>query len=203
MRKTIFCLVCCAIVSFVALCGTGALVLWDLHSSYARTLSKIDLELDEAHRLTLEAGLTAMEARKASAKESAYLDQWNRGISETVSDVHGVMGATQSTIAAIQHTSDQLTTTLETTQETVQALQAPIEQADTTLAALQPVISHLDDLVTSPDITGTLSHVESTAGHVDATAADIQQEVHSLTHPTIVHKAWGIVLDVARVFNPL
>lgn len=167
------------------------------------TLMKLDDEIDEAHRLTLEAGLTVMEARKASVKEISYLDAWNKGISQALIDFHGVMTSTQATVAALQAPIEQSNRTLTSANDTVRLLQAPIAQLDADLAALQPVIAHTDALVSNPALSTTISNVASTTGHMDATAADVQQEVHSLTHPTWLHKLWGGLLDVAHVFNPL
>jgi len=185
-----------ALLSVTLLCitATHSLVTVDKHLSV--TLMKLNDEIDEMHRLTLEAGLTAMEARKASVKESAYLDKWNAQFTQVIGDVHTAMITTTATIASIQPVTAAATSTLQTTQATVQALQAPI-------AALQPVIAHTDALVSDPALTATISNVASTTGHLDATAADVQQEVHSFTHPTWLHKIWGGLLDVAHVFNPL
>lgn len=195
-------LMCCALLAFTGLCGALTYAVLDVRAHLDAALSSIDAkplltdvhatagkvngEIDEMHRLTLEAGLTAMEARKASVKESAYLDQANAQVTTVASDVHHVMVTTQETVAALQPVALAAAGTLATTQSTI--------------ASLEPVITHVDALVTSPDITGTLSHVESTTAHVDATAADVQQEVHSLTHPTWAHRIWGWTLDVARVF---
>lgn len=202
-RRTLIALASCALVAFTVFCGTLTLAVIDVNTRIAVTFGKLDNEIDEMHRLTLEAGLTAMEARKASAKESTYLDQWNAQLSRAFDDVHKVMGATAVTVASIQPVAAAATNTLQATQHTVQALQAPIAQANATLAALQPVIAHTDALVSDPHIASTIANTDSTVGHLNATAGDLQQEVHALTHPTWLHKLWGGILDVAHVFNPL
>jgi hypothetical protein len=162
------------------------------------------------HRLTLEAGLTAMEARKASIKESAYLDQWNSQVAKLFSDVHQTMITTNQTVASIQEVSRAATGTLQTTQATVQAFQVPIVQLTATLkageratAALELTTQHLDALVIDPAIPATLANVQATTGHLDATSKDVEQEVHSLTHPTWAVRLWGWTLDVAHALNPL
>lgn len=185
-----------ALLSVAIMCGTVSYSVVTVNKHVSETLMKLDTEIDEAHRLTLEAGLTVMEARKASVKEIAYLDAWNKGISRTLIDFHDVMVETRSAVGSIQPVAV-------TTEATIRALQAPIAQANTDLAALQPVIAHTDALVSNPDLGATISNVASTTGHLDATAADVQQEVHSLTHPTWLHRLWGGLLDVAHVFNPL
>lgn len=133
----------------------------DVKADLPPLVKQATADLQEGHNLILEAGLTAMEARKASAEERAALPGLTLGVED-----------------AIGNLNDEMT-------------------------ALQDVTRHADKLVSDPDIPTTIAHVESTTGHLDATAADVQQEVHSLTHPTWLHKLWGGVLDVAHVFNPL
>lgn len=123
--------------------------------------SQVELDLEEGHRLILEAGLTATEARKASAEERAALPALTA------------------------------------------SAQASIDSLNREMVTLQSVTSHADALVSDPNLRATIAHVESTTGHLDGTAADVQQEVHSLTHPTWLHKMWGGMLDIAHVFNPL
>ena len=192
-----------ALLAFSILCVTAAYSIANLDKHVSNTLMKLNDELDEAHRLTLEAGLTAMEARKASAKEISYLDAWNKEISSSIIDFQQVMLQTRQTLAAIQGTSEAAT-------QTVTALQAPITQATATLQAaqrsteaLQPVLSHLDALVSDPQLTDTIAQTDATMSHLDATAADVQQEVYKYTHPGIWAKIKGAVLDIAHVFNPL
>lgn len=185
-----------ALLSVSVLCLVGAYSLNTTSKHLSATLMKLDDEIDEAHRLTLEAGLTVMEARKASVKEITYLDAWNKGISRTLMDLHNVAVSAQSAVDGIRPVETAATESLQQATVTIHALQ-------TTANALGPVIAHTDALVSDPAITATLANVQGTTGHLDATAADVQQEVHSLTHPTWLHKLWGGLLDVAHVFNPL
>ena len=210
MRVTLEICKCIALLALTVLCVAVTVNVVSISHQAQSTIYKIDGEIDELHRLTLEAGLTAMEARKASAKESAYLDQWNSQIANTMDSVSRVMSQTVITVASIQDTAQAATGTLQTAQGTIQALQAPITQATSTLQAaqrttedLQPVIGHLDALVTDPAIAATLANVQGTTAHLDATAADVQAEVYKYTHPGIWAKIKGITLDIAHVFNPL
>lgn len=167
------------------------------------TLHKINLEVDELHRLTLEAALTAAEARKASVKESAMLDQWNAQIATTMRDVQVTMTETAKTVASIRDATGEATSTLQTTRQTIQALQAPINQATATLQAAQSATGHLDALLSDPQLTATIANVEGVTGHLDATAKDVQETVHSYTHPTWVMRVWEWSLDLAHALNPL
>lgn len=133
----------------------------DVRKALPPLVNQVTADLQEGHRVILEAGLTAMEARKASAEERAALPALTAGAQDA------------------------------------------IEGLNREMAALQSVTVHADALVSDPNIPATIAHVESTTGHLDATAGDVQQEVHSLTHPTLLHKIWGGLLDVAHVFNPL
>lgn len=190
-------------VSLTILALVVSMAVVDVNTRLSVTFGKLDNEIDEMHRLTLEAGLTASEARKASIKESAYLDQWNSQIAKFMGDAQAVMIQTRQTVASIQDVSQAATDTLQTTQVTIQALQAPITQANADLAALEPFIAHSDALVTNPAIPATLANVQSTTGHLDATAKDVQETVHSYTHPTWAHKIFAWTLDIAHALNPL
>lgn len=192
-----------ALLSVTVMCATLSYSIVTVNKHVSATLMKLDTEIDEAHRLTLEAGLTVMEARKASVREVQYLDAWNSGISRTLTDLHAAMITTTATVAALQAPIEQSNRTLTTANDTIRLLQAPVQRLDSDLESLQPVIAHTDALVSNPALSTAISNVASTTGHLDATAADVQQEVHSLTHPTWLHKLWGGLLDVAHVFNPL
>src|SRR5579859_587085 len=91
-----------ALLCAALMCVTVSYSVVTVNKHLSATLMTLDMEIEEAHRLTLEAGLTVMEARKASAKEVAYLDAWNNQISQALSDFHGVMASTQQTVAALQ-----------------------------------------------------------------------------------------------------
>jgi chromosome segregation ATPase len=155
------------------------------------TLAKVNLELDEMHRLTLEAGLTAMEARKASKKESEYLDKWNTQLAQVMTDVHSVMQETAGTVASIQPVTAAATSTLQTTQATVAQLQAPIAQANADFAQLQAPIAQLN--VDLQALQPAINHTDATMDHVAATTADVQQAVHSYLHPTWPQRILGWV----------
>lgn len=202
MRVAIDISKCLALLAVTVMCS---LIAWHVHTlpDLSATVTKLNLEIDEAHRLTLEAGLTAMEARKASAKESEYLDQWNSQITSTFQNVNVA-------VSSLSTVSSATVSTLQETQVTVHSLQAPIQSANQTLMAaqkaiedLQPVIAHTDALVSNPALAATISNVAGTTGHLDATSADVQAVVHGYLHPTWAHKIFSWTLDIGHVFNPL
>lgn len=156
-----------------------------------KTLDKIDLDLDEFHRVTLEAGLTAMEARKASAKESAYLDQWN-------SQFANLMGEATKSVASIQPLTAQATDTIAQSGKTIAQLQAPIAQLNADLAALQPVIAHTDALVTDPNIPAVVANVRTMTVNGDDATKDLKDYIHGILHPSWPKRIWGYTVDVVH-----
>lgn len=189
-RKTLVVLASCALIVFMVFCGVLACAVIDVNTRLATTFSKIDSEIDEAHRLTLEAGLTAMEARKASAKESGYLDQWNSQILKALTSVSSVSAATVSTLQATQVTVSSLQAPINSANQTLIAARGAIETGNADLAALQPFIAHSDALVTDPAITGLLNHVEATTGHVDAVTLDLQKVADKTTADYLKPVPW-------------
>jgi hypothetical protein len=185
--------------AFVALMSVSILCITATYCM-TTTLSKLDNEIDELHRLTLEAGLTAMEARKASVKESKYLDTWNSEITKTINNVNSTLLSSTASIASVSAAS---VSTLQATQETVSSLQAPILSANQALTAATGSINDLDTLIKNPAIPETIAHTDATMSHVDATTKDVQDEVYKYTHPGIWSRIKGFALDVAHVFNPL
>lgn len=171
------------------------------------SIAKLNTEIDEAHRLTLEAALTARTARKASEKELAMLDTWNTDINGLVLRTQLILASTSGlldqTSASIGEITNAAVESSETVNRTVQALQSPIAQLNTDLSDLQPLIVHIDGVVNDQAIQATWTNVANTTAHLDATTADIQEQVHKWTHPGIWTKVKGFALDVAHVFNPL
>lgn len=133
----------------------------DLHAGLPPIAAQAQADLQETHRLILEAGLTAMEARKASAEERAAMP-----------------GLTAEANAALS------------------GLGAEMVQ-------LQRTTRDLDALVGDPANAETLKSLSAGTASLAATAEDGQKFTHGLLHPSWPHKVWGVMLDVAHVFNPL
>lgn len=171
------------------------------------TVDKLNTEIDEAHRLTLEAALTAKAARKASEKELTMLDAWNDQITLTFTEVQHVLAQssamlqqTSSSEAEMSHAAVESTVALN---KTITDVQPVLSSATAELQTLRSTTEHLDSLIQDSDITETITNINSTTAHLDATAQDIQEQVHKWTHPGIWTKVKGFALDVAHVFNPL
>lgn len=198
---------CCAIA---LMCVTIAIFTYQLKIVTAQLTNTIHLankDLVKVNDLLVHVDQTANAARLASNKESAYLDQWNKQISETMVNVNGVLQTTQKTISATAENETEIVSaskqTLLVTQTAIQGLSPVEENATAELASLKATTDNLNKLVSDPQITATIANVNSTTKHIDDTAADVQQYVHSITHPTILHEVWNGMLDVAHVFNPL
>jgi uncharacterized phage infection (PIP) family protein YhgE len=159
------------------------------------TLVKTNQVLDDAHRVLLEAGLTAMEARKASAKESAYLDKWNDGISTTLGNTNRVLISLATTSDGIRDSqaaiAQQTVGTLKTAQSTIAGIQPVTAELTGTLENLKKTTADIDTLV--PPLTELANNSASAMGHIDATTADVQQAVHSYFHPTWQKRVWSAI----------
>lgn len=163
------------------------------------TLHKVNTEIDELHRATLEVGLTAREARKASIKEVAMLNMWNASVSTTLANLN-------STLLSVQRTSDvsaqNLSLLATNTSATIQGFQPVLSSANSELVAMQAATKDLDGLVNDPNLAKTLANVSSTTKHLDATSSDVKDWVHDKLHPSWATKAWGIMLDIGSALNP-
>lgn len=195
---------------FVVLGMTTGKIYQDLSSfqtTVAPLVQKASLDLDEAHRLILETGLTAMEARKASAEERAALPVLTKQAQQSLTDMDTLLVAARKTTDGVDVSQQQIaqstTATMATLNTTIQGVQPVLVQAQATLAELHTVATTVNTQASDPAIADTLHHLDSTMSSVDTSAKDVQEEVHALTHPTWLHKMWGFILDGAHVFNPL
>lgn len=196
-----------ALVAFAYLCLTISMAvrttsahLNSLTMQSGDTVRKMNLELDELHRLTLEAGLTAMEARKASAKELAFLDTLNYQVTATTYQA-------QNTLLAVAHTAEQATNSeaqvSSSVTKTLAALPPVLAASAAEMQQLQLTTQHLDALVADPSIPATLSNVADTSAHVDQMSAEAKTAFHAYLHPTWAQRAWGWSLQIAgHVLNP-
>jgi hypothetical protein len=203
-----------ALMSGIAVCvGILLLVLQvrhalqDANQQLQSMTKKTSLLLDDAHHLTLEAGLTAMEARKASADERKALPQLTAQTEATLRSANALLDEARMTTRGIGTSQQQIAQSavgvLTTTDATVRGLQPVMEQARASLVQLQTVEADLDARVNDPAIAQSLQHIDATTASLEASAKDVQQEVHAMTHPTWVRRVWHGALDVAHVFNPL
>lgn len=161
------------------------------------TLKKVNTDLDEIHRATLELALTATEARKASVKESAYLDTWNRSVTSTIANLN-------ATFLSVQHTSDvssrNLAMLATNTSETIRDIRPVLSSATDELRALTAATAHLNAMM--PVLNSTAIHANATMANVQDTTADAKEWMHGVLHPTLFHKIWGVILNVGGAIKP-
>lgn len=180
-------LVLLAVLAFLGVLGWRAWTLADelgaVLAPVPATESKINLELDEAHRLTLEAGLTAMEARKASAEELKYLPKWDARISETFGEAGETFGHADETIAAIRETANAATGTFQGATVDLDTLDDAVIDMRPLLITGNDTLKNIDDLVASPAIPQIETHVESMTGDGARITKDAADETDKLAHP--------------------
>lgn len=168
--------------------------------SVGATITKTNQALDDAHRVLLEAGLTAMEARKASAKESKYLDQWNVQLSVTLASANATlvsMAETSDGIRASQALiATQTVATLKSAQESIDGIK-PVE-IDLGAAAveLRQTTADLDSVIADPNLRETMGNLQVTSKAVAGMATDTEQYWHGVLHPSWPRKIWTFVSGV-------
>jgi hypothetical protein len=204
----------CAIAALVSMAGffsAGTYAVLDLHhravttslvpavsAALAPTLAKVNEDLDEAHRLTLEAGLTAMDARKASAEELKALPALTQGIQTTVASSSAALLATRDTAVQVglsaQEISTSATQLLSASTATVSGLQPVEQQATASLEALNSATTRLDALLADPSIAKSADNIESITASGKEFAADSAFELHKFVHPDKVKLGfWGTI----------
>jgi hypothetical protein len=181
--------------------------LLDAQTQLQTITRKVALDLDEAHHVLLESGLTAMEARKASAEERAALPKLTAQASQTFTSLDAWMVAARNTTSALGESQAAIARstvmTLQSLDATVRAVQPVLAQAQASIVKLETVEADLDAQVKDPAIAASLHNIDGTTAAMEASAQDVQQEVHAITHPGWAKRCWGFALDVAHVFNPL
>jgi ABC-type transporter Mla subunit MlaD len=171
-------------------------------------LPKLDSEIDETHRASVEVGLSAMETRKAGVTINKALPGVLAGIQTDVDNAGKTLTTTNKAIADIDGNQNTLTAdaqpvlhnladALAATRESVTGLK-PVE------TALTKTIGSANTLISDPHIAGTVAHLDAAAGNVQDMSADAKAKVHSLLHPkawtTAVNVTERIAVDVGKIF---
>lgn len=196
-----------------ALACVAALVLLSFLSFLAYRAIPIERSIqndaDEAHRVLLEAGLTAMTARQASADEERYLKQQLPVITtqteRTLADADVLLRNLQGTSTALGDTARSATGVLDATRTTVADIAPILQQTHETLVGLQPLevgaaqtLADADTLVKDPDIAASLRNVNEGTAQIAATAKDVREEVHAITHPKPLTQIIDWVLKIGQ-----
>jgi hypothetical protein len=169
-------------------------------------LSQAQLDLEELHRVTLEAGLTAREARMASHDERLALPNITGDVDTLLIRSAQALAATSDTARLVGTDAAAITgsTTalLDASTKTVAGLQ-PIElKAADAVEQMRTDEAHLDALIADPDIPIAIANLKDTGAaavratsNVADTTADVKDAVHSYLHPTLATKIWHAVAN--------
>jgi chromosome segregation ATPase len=189
-----------------------ALVCWDVHRAIGPAAAKLDNEIDEAHRATLEIGLTAENLRKATAawqqasqSQIAATSQVTAQLNANLAQLHQSVGQLNVTFAdlqeLVQHTDASLNgehgVLPELAQEEIQlegatnALQNTLLNANNAAFNLALLTSDSNLKKTLDGLAQTSANAAATTAHLDATAGDIEAFVHRETTP--VRGAWNTI----------
>jgi transposase-like protein len=203
-----------ALAAVIVLCVAATVVLLDARRALQKAtervtplIAKTAEEMDEVHRLTLEAGLTAMEARKASLEERAALPKLTAQTSRSLTQLDAWLRSARETTEGLGTSQQQVAhasvAAIETVTAQAEEVAQVLTQARISLVELQAVEVDLDKLVSDPAIASTLAHMDATSAAAESSAKDLQGEVHAITHPGWMKRMWNGALDLAHVFNPL
>jgi hypothetical protein len=196
--------VACAAVSVLAIVATRDMEA--ARTQAAGVVTKLNLELDEVHRLTLEAGLTAMEARKASAKEVAYLDQANGDLGEAIGNFNQVLISLKRTVDETGSNQARLvqssTAMLDAATETVKAAKATVEDLGDTAQQLQSIEVDANEIIADPNIPKMIAGFAVTSDNAAVISTDGRQVVEKYAHPSKKRLGfWGGLWAAAQVVH--
>jgi ABC-type transporter Mla subunit MlaD len=162
------------------------------------TIKKVDAEVDEMHRLTVEAALTATEARKASVQEEQFLTTSNKQVAQVLDNLN-------ATLVSVRATSDQAARSASdvasVTSTTIQNVQPVLEAATSELKTLQTTTESLNTLVTDPHLAATVANVDETTQHLNKTAAETESWMHGILHPSWASRIKSWLIDAATVLK--
>lgn len=170
----------------------------------------LQVDVDEAHRVLLEAGLTTTEARKASAEERQYLHD---EIPRIATDAEKILHDSDALLLRADRSAESLDSValaanklLDNAGTDLDDIRLLLDEARKSVAGLQPVevaatqtLTDADALVKSPDIPQTLKNVNEGTAEIAATAKDVREEVHAITHPEPLDRIIGWVLKAGQV----
>ena len=190
-------------------------------SFYRVTLPKINAEVDETHRASVELALTAMEARKFAKAENAALPVTQAKVNATLDSVNTLLVKAGTTIDSINQSQSNITFStvvamrdldesikalppvLDATKKSIEGLQ-PVEDASAkTITKLGATSDAVTDAVAAPEIKATEKNIQSASGSLADTAEEGHQYVHNILHPKwpAVVGDWieRIVVDVGKM----
>lgn len=173
----------------------------------ASAVKSSQLLIKQSSYLVLNAGLTMNQLRAESLKEGVVLDQTNKQVSKTLTDLDTFVTTSTKGEATL----------LTTANETVQKVQPVLSEAHTTLqtttqavASLQTVTKSLNKVVSDPSIPASLKAAQKASesiatamSNVSDMTADGKAYLHHLLHPKWCRSIANWSLAVVHALNPL
>lgn len=106
-----------------------------------------------------------------------------------------------------------LNNVVDTANSTIQHVQPLLTNASDELLALQTATHSFNTLISDPQLSQTVTNINSTSKHLNATSeeiektsADVQHEVHEYVYPGPWKRVWGYIsgvgMDVGKLFIP-
>lgn len=212
------------LLSGVALFACGARLLWTLNRTVTAEASRITMATDQltatlqtinrpcnekdAKGKLLKPGtlcqvgsvlntarLTLGQVEIAAHHEDERIGAMDAQETEIAGDTHALLGKAGVAL-------DTLDTTIRGVQPAEARLTAAIASLETAEAGINSTLPQLQRTMTN--LAALSASANETSQHLDATAGDVQQAVHSFTHPTWPKKVWnavtGVGIGVAKFF---
>jgi hypothetical protein len=172
--------------------------------------AKLNTDLDEFHRLTLEAALTAREVRKTAVQEQAELAGWNTQMTATMGDLDALAISLRRTSDGIAANDAQIgaeaVKTLQTANATIASLQPVAADSGAAVRHLTKATDDLDALIADKNLKQSLANMNTATGYLSMIADDTRQAVHEYLHPKWPKRVWGWVsgamITAGKIFIP-
>lgn len=215
IRATQIAFLILVIVLIIAV-GAVAWVAFDIHRLIVQTDARLNSPtgiLARAQGLETKANATLINLDKGTATWAASAKDQANAITDLATDTHGTLSEVNQVAESLHGSADALHTELDSLHKTTDqatalaaALTVDAETANQTIAAGRPLLeastlamAHFDALVTSPDLSQALSHVQGMTASGDKMLADVQWKEHQLLHPDKVKLTfWGGMWTAAK-----
>jgi hypothetical protein len=181
------------VASLIVLANMAYYVLDDFRKTEAQatqTLATIDKSVSDTSRMVnanlIHADLILGRAERVSRRQEAYWD----------------MMALKS--ARLLDNANKVVVDLDTNQNAITAESvASLKELQRSIVLLGETAQHTDQTINGPEIKATLKNVQEgtaqlaiTSAHIEGATKDVQEQVHSITHPRVLTKAANWTLKI-------
>lgn len=168
------------------------------------TLKKLDAAIDEARKTTYTLNVAAAETGKAAIQERKYfgeeLPRLGLKTEKTLDSANALIVSLQENSKSLEQNQNAITAQ---SVETLKAATEEIRNLRSVEDDAAKAIQDMDAVVADPQIKASLLNISKatdqtavTMQHVAETSKDVQQEVHSITHPSAITKTFTWILKV-------